>query len=164
MKKYLIRSVKYLVYFASIFAIMIFILYSFSPERQSGMGISSMFRDGSSIQISIFFLVIAITYPFLGFGKRKLYLNGDFKDYAETVEGAMAEMGYSIVEKDETVVVYRADSKSKRFGRMWEDAITFEISGNPVIVEGFRKDVTRALSNISFRIRKKEESETDNKF
>lgn len=161
MKKYLIRSVKYLIYFTLIFAIMILILYSFSPERASGAGISSMFRDGSSLQLIIFFLAIAITYPFLGFGKRKLYLNGEFKDYTEIVDVSMAELGYSLVEKSEVVRVYRADSKSKRAGRMWEDAITFDISGNPVILEGLKKDVSRVLSTISFRIKQKEDPELD---
>ena len=36
---------------------------------------------------------------------------------------------------------------------MYEDRITFDTTGNPVIAEGYRKDLVRILSAIGYRLR-----------
>ena len=40
-----------------------------------------------------------------------------------------------------------------RLTRMYEDRITFYTADNPVIVEGYRKDLLRILSLLNHRIR-----------
>lgn len=157
--KYLIRSLKYIVYVVLIFLVIVLILYSFSPERAAGGGPFAMFKDGAGPSLIIFFVAVGALYPLLGFGKRKLYLNGDFAKYADIIDSSMAELGYEQVEKDETHLVYRQTSGAKRANRMWEDAITVNITDNPLVFEGFRKDLARIISTVGFRIRQSEDPE-----
>jgi len=158
--KYLVRSLKYLVYFVVIFFVTVGIVYMFSLQKDSGLTFTGMFQEGSAPKLIGFFILVAIFYPALGFGKRKLYLNGEFSKYYDIIGASMKEMDYVEIFHDENKVVYRAKSTSKKISRMFEDAITFDISNDLVEIEGLRKDVARVLSNVSYKIRMNEESET----
>ena len=159
MKKYIIRSLKYLVYFVIIFLLITGLVYFFSTQKGAGLSYAEMFQEGSGIKLIIFFVLVAASYPALGFGKRELHLNGDYSKYAAIVERAMTELEYKIESQDDKKIVFRCTIGSKRLGRMYEDAIVFNIEGNPVIIEGLRKDVARVLSTVSFRIRQSEDPE-----
>ena len=157
--KYLIRSIKYLIYFVLIFFLIVGLIYFFSTQKQSGLSFTEMFQEGSFPKLAIFFLIVAALYPALGFGKRNLYLNGEYSRYADIIDLAMRDLEYEKTSGEGGMVVYRCASHSKRLGRMYEDAITFDTSGNPVVIEGFRKDTTRVLSTVSYRIRQFENPE-----
>lgn len=157
--KYLIRSIKYLIYFVLIFFLIVGLIYFFSTQKQSGLSFTEMFQEGSFPKLAIFFLAVAVIYPALGFGKRNLYLNGDYSKYADIIDSAMRDLDYEKASEEEGKVIYRCTSHSKRLGRMYEDAITFDVSDNPVVIEGFRKDTTRVLSTVSYRIRQFENPE-----
>jgi hypothetical protein len=45
---------------------------------------------------------------------------------------------------------------------MYEDAIKFDLTQDPIVVDGFRKDVDRILRAISYRITRGEEENTSN--
>lgn len=157
--KYLIRSIKYLIYFVLIFFLIVGLIYLFSTQKQSGLSFTEMFQEGSFPKLAIFFLIVAALYPALGFGKRNLYLNGEYSKYADIIDLAMRDLEYEKTSQEGGRVVYRCASHSKRLGRMYEDAITFDIGDNPVVIEGFRKDTTRVLSTVSYRIRQFENPE-----
>ncbi len=157
--KYLIRSIKYLVYFVLIFFLIVGLIYLFSIQKQSGLSFVEMFQEGSFPKLAIFFLVVAALYPALGFGKRNLYLNGEYSKYADVIDLAMRDLEYEKTSEEDGRTVYRCSSRTKRLGRMYEDAITFDTSDNPVVIEGFRKDTTRVLSTVSYRIRQFENPE-----
>ena len=157
--RYLIRSIKYLIYFVLIFFLIVGLIYFFSTQKQAGLSFTELFQEGSLPKLVIFFLLVAGLYPALGFGKRNLYLNGEYGRYADIIDMAMRDLEYEKVSDEGGKVVYRCASHSKRLGRMYEDSITFDISDNPVIIEGFRKDTTRVLSTISYRIRQFENPE-----
>ena len=50
-------------------------------------------------------------------------------------------------------MTYVKKSAYARLTRMYEDRVTFETAGNPVYVEGYRKDLLRVLSMINYRVR-----------
>jgi len=159
--KYLVRSLKYLVYFVAIFFIIVGIVYMFSVQKGAGVSFFEMFQENSGPKLIIFFIIVAATYPALGFGKRRLYLNGEFSKYSEVVISSMREMSYEVESQDESKIVFRATESSRRMSRMWEDAIIFHIAEDPVEVEGLRKDVARVLSTVSFKIRQIDEPQED---
>lgn len=151
--RYLIRSLKYLVYFAIIFFVMVGIIFLFSSQKAAGLSFVDLFKEGSLPKIALFFVAISAIYPYLSFQKKELYLNGPFTNYAEMVDEVMQSLDYVPEKKEADSVSYVKRSAYARLTRMYEDRITFRTAGNPVIVDGYRKDLLRVLSLLNHRIR-----------
>ena len=151
--KYFIRALKYLIYFAVIFFLMVGIIYLFSSQKAAGLSFVDLFKEGSLPKIAIFFVFVAAIYPYLSFQKKELYLNGPFTKYAEMVDEVMKSLGYELENREEGCVTYRKAGAYQRLTRMYEDRITFNTTDNPVIVDGYRKDLMRILSLINYRVR-----------
>lgn len=151
--RYLIRSLKYLLYFAIIFFLMVGIIYLFSSQKAAGLTFADLFKEGSLPKIALFFVAISAIYPYLSFQKKELYLNGPFTNYAEMVDEVMAQLDYVPEKKEADSVSYVKRSAYARLTRMYEDRITFHTADNPVIVDGYRKDLLRILSLLNHRIR-----------
>ena len=151
--RYLIRALKYLLYFAIIFFLIVAIVYLFSSQKAAGLSFVDLFKEGSLPKIAIFFVIVSAIYPKLSFYKKELYLNGDFTKYAEMVDSVMKTLEYVPETKEAGVVTYIKKSAYARLTRMYEDRVTFEIGENPVKVEGYRKDLLRILSAINYHVR-----------
>ena len=151
--RYLVRALKYLVYFAVIFFLMVGIIYLFSSQKAAGLSFFDLFKEGSLPMIALFFVAVSAVYPALSFQKKQLYLNGDFTKYAEMVEEVMKSQGYAAERREDGCVTYLKKGAYARLSRMYEDRITFTTSDNPVLVEGYRKDLLRILSMLNYRIR-----------
>ncbi|MDP3437101.1 MAG: hypothetical protein Q8S04_07640, partial [Bacteroidales bacterium] len=63
-KQYLTRVIKYLIYLAIIFTLVVAI---FSLTSSTGFSFSNLFREGTEIQIIVFLLAMSIIYPFFGY-------------------------------------------------------------------------------------------------
>jgi len=151
--RYLIRALKYLVYFAIMFFIIVGIVYLFSSQKAAGLSFVDLFKEGSLPKIALFFVVVAAIYPKLSFYKKEIYLNGDFTKYAEMFDEVMKSMDYELETQEPGLVTYRKKGVYARLTRMYEDRVTFDTTGNPVIAEGYRKDLVRVLSAIGYRLR-----------
>ncbi|MCR5744867.1 MAG: hypothetical protein K6G41_03555 [Bacteroidales bacterium] len=151
--RYLIRSLKYLVYFAVIFFLIVGIVYLFSAQKMAGLSFVDLFKEGSLPKIALFFVVVAALYPKLSFYKKELYLDGDFTKYATMVDEVMKGFDYVVETQEPGKVTYIKKSAYARLTRMYEDRVTFETADNPVEVEGYRKDLLRILSALNYRIR-----------
>ena len=160
--KYLIRSLKYLLYFLVIFFIIVGLLFLWQYTKNTDITFAGLFREGSLPELVIFFLLVAAIYPALGFVKRKFHLNGDYAKYAGTIENTHKDAGYEIGSKDDEKVVFRHRKAITRLTRMYEDAIVFDLREDPIVVDGLRKDVDRILRAISYRISREEEENTSN--
>ena len=151
--RYLIRALKYLVYFVIIFFVIVGIVFLFSSQKAAGLSFVDLFKEGSLPKIAIFFVAVSAIYPKLSFYKKELYLNGDFTKYAEMVDDVMKKLDYVPEKNEPGRVTYIKNSGYARLTRMFEDRVTFETEGNPVKVEGYRKDLLRILSAINYRVR-----------
>jgi hypothetical protein len=160
--KYIIRSLKYLLYFLVIFFIIVGLLFLWQYTKNTDITFSSLFQEGSLPKLVIFFLLVAAIYPALGFVKRKFHLNGDYSKYAATIEDTLKDAGYEIGSKDDEKIVFRHRKAITRLTRMYEDAIVFDLREDPIVVDGLRKDVDRILRAISYRISREEEENTSN--
>lgn len=150
--RYLIRSLKYLVYFAVIFFLMVGIIYLFSNQKAAGLSFVDLFREGSLPKIAVFFVAVAAIYPALSFQKKELRLDGDFTKYAGMVDEVMERLEYVREKQEDGCVTYVKKSAYARLTRMYEDRVSFE-TGVPVQVEGYRKDLLRVMSMINYRVR-----------
>ena len=159
--RYLIRSLKYLVYFAVIFFLIVGIVYLFSSQKAAGLSFVDLFKEGSLPKIALFFVLVSAIYPKLSFYKKELYLNGDFTKYAEIIDDIMKKLDYVPEKQEAGCVTYIKNSTYARLTRMFEDRVTFETADTPVKVEGYRKDLLRILSAINYRV-KQENREQEN--
>ena len=151
--RYLVRALKYLVYFAIIFFLMVGIIYLFSSQKAAGLSFADLFKEGSLPKIALFFVAVSAIYPYLSFQKKPLYLNGPFTNYAEMIDEVMRSLDYVPEKKEGDVVTYVKGSGYARLTRMYEDRITFQTADNPVIVDGYRKDLLRIFSLVNHRLR-----------
>ena len=151
--RYLIRSLKYLVYFAVIFFLIVGIVYLFSSQKAAGLSFVDLFKEGSLPKIALFFVLVSAIYPKLSFYKKELYLNGDFTKYAEIIDDIMKKLDYVPEKQEAGCVTYIKNSTYARLTRMFEDRVTFETADTPVKVEGYRKDLLRILSAINYRVK-----------
>lgn len=154
--KYLVRALKYLVYFFFIFLIIVGVIWILTIKKTQGLSFMELFREGSLPQMGIFFIVVAAIYPALGFVKRKMYTNKEFSEYTDLIKEMMSAMEYELESEEATKLSFRMTRTGYRISRMWEDRITFDWSENPAIVDGLRKDVDRIVRNIDYKIREQE--------
>ena len=157
--RYLIRSLKYLVYFTIIFFLIVGIVYLFSAQKLAGVSFAGLFKEGSLPKIALFFVAVAAIYPKLSFQRKELLLDAEFTKYAELVDEVMKSLDYVRENEENGVVTYIKESAYARLTRMYEDRITFETGENTVYVEGYRKDLLRILSMINYRIRQERKEE-----
>ena len=151
--RYLIRALKYLVYFAIIFFLIVGIVILFLGQKSTGVSFVDLFKEGSLPKIALFFVAVSAIYPKLSFYKKEIYLNGDFTKYAGMIDEVMKSLDYVPETKEAGCVTYIKNGVYARLTRMFEDRVTFETDGNPIHVEGYRKDLLRILSAINFRVR-----------
>ena len=151
--RYIIRALKYMVYFAVMFVIIVSIVYLFSSQKLAGVPLSDLFKEGSLLKILLLFMAFSLVYPALSFQKKELPVGEDFTKHAEEVESVMESLGYVKESSSSGKVVYRCRSAYARFSRMYEDRITFDTGSVPVTVEGYRKDLMRIVSGVTYRIR-----------
>ncbi len=151
--RYLIRAVKYMVYFAIVFIIIVCIVYMFSTQKLAGMSLLDLFKEGSLFKILLLFIGFSLIYPALSFQKKEILVDGPFTKYAEMVDGVMKGLNYKKETEQEGKVTYRCAGGYARFSRMFEDRITFDTTASPFTVEGYRKDLLRILSALNYRIR-----------
>lgn len=157
--RYLIRSIKYLLWFCVVFCAIMAILIATTEGQTFGTMFDpeiGMFRAGSFPKIVIFFIAMAAIYPSLAFSKKDLVLYGSFKDNEALIRKQFEVSGYEVVSETNEEVVYRLKSPFIRFMRMFEDHITIT-KVSPVKISGMRKDALRLASAIEFQSRKRVE-------
>jgi hypothetical protein len=163
--KYLIRSIKYFIWFAIIFFICIVILVLttdgvqltevFDPQK-------GLFKAGSLWKIIVFFAAVAAVYPSVGFVKKETFLNGTFDGRRDIIINILTESGYYIYLEEGESITFRPKKALTRFMRMYEGDIIMTKGESPIYLSGFRKDVYRLVSRIEFAIRKVDEENEEN--
>lgn len=153
-KRYLIRIVKYMIYLAIVF-ILIVAIYSLASGQE--MRYRSLFRPGTEFQMIIFFVLISIVYPLLGFGKKSVYLNKSFAEDREKIKEVFETCRYIVTEETATTITFRLSSNFVRALRMFEDSIILDYSDNPIILDGQKRDVTRIVRAIEYATRREEQ-------
>ena len=153
--KYLIRSLKYLVYFFIVFLLIVGIIYL--TMKSDGVTLNNMFEEGAWLKITIMFIIIAAVYPYFGFKKVTARVEGDFSKHINSVIEMLKNFDYSVENQDVNgIITFRHNRKAARVSRMMEDRITIDYSGDKVTVEGLRRDLTRIVYAIETATRKEE--------
>jgi hypothetical protein len=149
---YLRRAIKYFIQTCLLLAIIIGIL------MLSGMvskDISVAFTHGwtSVWWILAIFAVMALVYPFFGYQKRKIRVNGDPALARDGIVEALKTRGYVLGSDADGVLKFHLSSPVNRAFRFWEDTITL----SPILegweAEGLSRDLVRVVSSIEYYFR-----------
>lgn len=149
-KRYLIRVVKYMVYLAIVFCLIVVI---FSLTTSQGIRYENFFRPDTGNQLIIFFVVISVVYPFFGFVKKRVYLNRSFTEDKEMIKEIFINSRYIVVAEETNTITFRHSSTFIRAMRMFEDDIVIDFSDNPIVLDGQRRDVYRLARAIEYAVR-----------
>jgi hypothetical protein len=151
MQKYIIRALKYLVYFVVLFAIIVIILYLIREDRSQT--ILTMFEPNAWWKMAIFFVLVAAFYPALGYSKKTIQCTGGFRSKRDEIIRTLDLMDYlpSLTEKDNSnpeSMRFRCKSSRLRFTRMGEDGVTITTTndGDAIEIEGLRREVLAVAS------------------
>ena len=147
--KYLVRTVKYFIWFAFILALTLLIMSALGLVEANPQ---AMFREGtkSILQIAILFAIVSLVYPMTGFRKMDCIIPGEYSEIRDKLVNYMESKGY-IVEKEEGEnLSFRLRSKARAFLKMNEDRLTFTREPGGFTVEGIRKDAIRIISALEY--------------
>ena len=152
---YLRRAIKYFIQTCLLLAIIIGIL------MLSGMvsrDITVAFTHGwtSVWWILAIFAVMALVYPFFGYQKRKIHVNGDPALAQNSIVEALKIRGYVLGSDADGVLKFHLSSPVNRAFRFWEDTVTL----TPILggweAEGLSRDLVRVVSSIEHYFRNRE--------
>jgi hypothetical protein len=149
--KYLIRSVKYFIYFSVICTLIVSALVLIGAVEGD---INAIFSEGySSVgKIAVFFAAVAAVYPKVGFIKRGITSDKEWKDIRNEVIEYMSERGYVLENENAGIVTFRCRSLSGKLSKMYEDRLTLTKTGEGFQLEGLRKDVMRLTMGLEHRL------------
>ncbi len=154
--KYFIRSVKYLFYFSFMCGIILVLTFHFSVKPEDLTLMDMLLVDNSLYKMLAFFVAVAAVYPALGFQKKEVYIS-NFKENKKQIVELFENANYVIANESATSISFKLRNPFLRILRLCEDYITIDFSGNPVVMEGLRKDILRFSRGIEYICRSEEE-------
>lgn len=154
--KYLIRSVKYFVYFIVVCSIILVLTFHFSVKPEGLTLIDMLLVDGSIYKMLAFFVAVAAVYPALGFQKKQIYVS-NVKEHRKEIVELFENANYVIDSESATSISFKLRNPFMRLLRLYEDKVIIDYADYPVLIEGLRKDVLRFSRNIEYYICREEE-------
>ena len=149
---YLRRALKYFIQITLLLVIIIGVLMAMGMVSKD---ISVAFQHGwtSVWWILALFLAMALVYPFFGYQKRKINVNGDPTLARDGIVEALKIRGYELGSEEDGILKFHLSSPVNRAFRFWEDTITL----TPVLggweAEGLSRDLVRVTSSIIHHFR-----------
>ena len=154
--KYFIRSVKYLFYFSFMCGIILVLTFHFSVKPEDLTLMDMLLVDNSLYKMLAFFVAVAAVYPALGFQKKEVYIS-NFKENKKQIVELFENANYVIANESATSISFKLRNPFLRILRLCEDYVTIDFSGNPIVMEGLRKDILRFSRGIEYICRSEEE-------
>ena len=154
--KYFIRSVKYLFYFSFVCGIILVLTFHCSVKPEDLTLMDMLLVDNSLYKMLAFFVAVAAVYPALGFQKKEVYIS-NFKENKKQIIELFENANYVIANESATSISFKLRNPFLRVLRLCEDYVTIDFSGNPIVMEGLRKDILRFSRGIEYICRSEEE-------
>lgn len=137
MKRYFIRSVKYLVALIVLYVgLMAVMHYSQHSPITFAQRWQLMFEQWNGWGMVIVSILLAATYPFFGYTKRSF--EGDIVADREQLDTAARFVGLELVSANGNELLYRAKGL-RRVTMLLEDDIVVRQNGTQIEVEGLRR-------------------------
>lgn len=137
MKRYFIRSVKYLVALVILYVgLMAVMHYSQHSPITFAQRWQLMFEQWNGWGMVIVSILLSATYPFFGYTKRSFV--GDIVTDREQLDTAAKFVGLELVSANGNELLYRAKGL-RRVTMLFEDDIVVRQNGTQIEVEGLRR-------------------------
>lgn len=143
MKKYIIRSVKYLIAFCVLYVGMLWVMHQFNnpfnltfEERWLMMFLNGW--QGWSMVVGT--ILLATTYPYFGYTKRTIV--GSIVTDREQLNRAADFTGLELVSDNGIELVYHAKGV-RRLVMLFEDEVKVRQNGDEIEIEGLRRVAVR---------------------
>lgn len=149
--KYLIRSIKYFIYFSLMCTVIVSALVLIGAVDGD---INAIFEDGyASIgKIAIFFALVAAVYPKVAFIQRGISSDKEWSEIRTEVIEYMKEHQWELEGESDGVATFRVRGTAARISKMYEDRITLTRYAGGYQMEGLRKDVMRLATGLEHRL------------
>ena len=142
MKKYIVRSVKYLVALCVLYVVLMMFMHHYN--NTFGLTIEQriqlMFSTWRGCGMIIATFGLALTYPFFGYVKRSF--EGNIVADREQLNRAANFVGLELAQEGAEELVYRAKGL-RRLVMLFEDNVRVRQNGNEIEVEGLRRIAVR---------------------
>ena len=148
---YIIRVIKYLVYFCVICMLLLALVFYTSDHGE--LTFWEMIPFENYRRMALFLVVFAAVYPLIGFIRRKVYLNRSFAKDRDALIEPILYGNYQIQSEQDQKIVFRHKNPFIRFIRLYEDKITIDFSNNPIVIDGLRRDVYRFARSMEYVVR-----------
>jgi len=149
---YIRRALKYFIQMTLLVVIIIGALM-LAGVVSTNIGVAFQHGWKSVWWILAIFAVISLAYPFFGYQKRLIKVNGDPALAKDGIVKALQGRGYVLGSDDDGVLKFHLSSPVNRAFRFWEDTITL----SPVLggweAEGLSRDLVRVVSSIEYYFR-----------
>ena len=144
MKKYIVRSVKYLIALCVLYVGLMAVMHYSHPVQGVEFTFAdrwrAMFSEWNGWGMVIASIVLAATYPLFGYTKRTI--SGDLVADREQIDQAARFTGLVLVSESETELVYRARGL-RRVTMLFEDDVKVRKSGDGIEFDGLRRVAVR---------------------
>lgn len=149
--KYIIRAIKYFVYFSVTCSLIVAALVLIGAVEGN---IDTIFEEGyrSVGKIAMFFAVVAALYPKLGFITREVAVNRSWEEIREVALEFMRERRYELESESPEKVTFRVKGLAGKLSKMYEDRLTLTRTIDGWQMEGLRKDALRLSSALAHRL------------
>lgn len=154
--KYLIRAIKYFLYFTIIFSL---IIAALTLTGITHGDIHTMFKDDSWWKILLIFVAAGALYPSVGYMKKNAYFTGGLDANRPKIIEVLSTLGFVLEENAPEKMTFRCKNKFHRLTRMYEDRITLTPDMAGVVVDGLRKEVVRVVMHLEHHLRSEETAE-----
>lgn len=153
--KYLIRFVKYLIYFAALTTAIILALVFIGAVEGN---IEAIFEEGydSLWKMALFFVAVAAVYPSLAFIKRDIPASGEFAELKGEIIEFMKERRYELESNNGSILTFRIKGVAGKLAKMYEDRIIISATLGGIQMEGLRKDIIRLSTGLASRLGQQE--------
>jgi hypothetical protein len=101
------------------------------------------------------FAVMSLAYPFFGYQKRTVRINGDPALARDGIVEALKIRGYVLDCEKDGALTFKLSSPVNRAFRMWEDRISLKPVLGGFEAEGLSRDLVRVVSSIEHYFREK---------
>ncbi len=146
-KKYIARSLKYLLKLVLLFAVLFTIMDLTGTSTLPADNFFAAFFGSMRGQIfTAIVLVWCIYYPKFEFVTREYCV--DMSARRATIMEAMQSLGMNLATEGEDVMIFRSASGLSRLWQMNEDAVEIRKTENGVVISGSRKNVANAMYKI----------------
>ncbi|MBQ9193850.1 MAG: hypothetical protein IJ156_09050 [Bacteroidales bacterium] len=152
MMTYLRRALKYFIQITVILAALFAVLMGTGMVSKD---VAVAFQHGwtSVWWILACLAAMSLAYPFFGYQKRKILVNGDPAEFKAGIVEALKIRGYVLESDRDGVLSFHLSNPVNRAARMWEDRVTLTPILGGLEAEGLSRDLVRVARAIEYHFR-----------